>query len=390
MFDGYFYFFDDDWDTLTEKVDDGDISFTYPLNTVLDSPVTSLEHDGTNFWTMQDTSSGVIIKRWQIDDSIVKLKDAIDLAPNFDSDTFTVEHYHTTLSTAVSGGETIVQTDRYYDTVIASGSVLTLGPNSSNQYEDVNVTSVSGINITLSSGIQNTYATGDKVNFYNNLWVFNNYGAGTLHKINARTGAAITTYSGSYDNVTACTFARVNGPSQTSAVDALLYTTNDSVNLRYLNVNTLTIYGVAQMDNIQTDDLTIITIYDMAVFEDNVYRLQDEGTYYGTNNDWGSQYNYQTTPIRSFVDSITVTAYPPILPANAINISEITGNVEDQYGRGIIYKPVYWTDDDNYGYITVDPTYTDLFFGTGNTTTYYRAGVQVRTVTVTGRATQFD
>ncbi len=144
MFDGYFYMFDDDWDTLTEKVDDGSISFVYPLNIVLTSAVTSLEHDGINFWTMQDITGGVSIKRWQIDDSIVRLRDTIDLTPNFDSDTFTVEHYHTTLSTTASGGDTNIQINRYYDTVVISGSILTLGPNSSDQYEDVNVIAVSG------------------------------------------------------------------------------------------------------------------------------------------------------------------------------------------------------------------------------------------------------
>ncbi len=247
-----------------------------------------------------------------------------------------------------------------------------------------------GTNITLASGIQNSYDSGTEVNFYNNLWVFNNTGNGTLHKINARTGANIVTYSGTeYDNVMACTFARVLGPSS-SRVDTLIYAKTNSTNLRFLNIDSMSNYGVAIMDNIRIDQSTVIPIYDIAVYGDGIYRLQDEGTYYGTNNDWGSQYNYQLTPARSFVDSITVTAYPSILPANGVNIADITGNVLDQYGRGIVYKPVYWTDDDNYGYITVNPTYTDLFFGTGNTTTYYRAGIQVRQVTVTGRATQYD
>jgi hypothetical protein len=128
----------------------------------------------------------------------------------------------------------------------------------------------------------------------------------------------------------------------------------------------------------------------LAVYGDGIYRLQDEATYYGVDNDWGSQYNYQLTPARSFIDSITVTAYPTILPANGTNISTLTASVFDQYGRGAVYKPVFWTDDDNFGYVTIDPTYTDLFFGTGETTSYYRAGIQARTVTVTGRATQYD
>lgn len=390
MTDGYFYMFDDGGDTLTEKVDDGGTSFVYPLDTLLSNPVTSLEYDGINFWTMETVGPGVAIKRWQKNDSITTLQNTIDLTPSFVSDTFTVEHYHTTLSTTVSGGDTNIQINRYYDTVVISGSVLTLGPNSSEQYEDVNITAVSGTSITVSSGIQNSYDSGDEVNFYNNLWVFNNTGAGTLHKINARTGANITTYSGSgYDNIMACTFARVLGPSS-SRVDALMYVKSSSTNLSFLNIDSMTNYGVAIMDNIRRNQSTIIPIYDIAVYGDGIYRLQDEGTYYDTDNDWGSQYNYQVTPSRSFLNSITVAASPVILPANGVNITDITGTVLDQYGNGVVYKPVFWTEDDDYGYITTTTTYTDLFFGTGITTTYYRAGIQVRQVTITGRATQYD
>lgn len=390
MADGYFYMFDDDWDTLTEKVDDGQVSFAYPLNTSLSSQVYSLEYDGINFWTLQDITGGVSIKRWKIDGSIVRLENTIDLSPDFNSDAFTVEHYHTTLNSTISGGDSNIQINRYYNTVVVSGSILTLGPNDSEEYEDVEVVSVSGTTITLASGIQYDYTAGDEVNFYNHLWVFNNTGAGTLHKIDARTGANITTYSGSeYDNVTACTFARVLGPSS-SRVDTLMYVRSSANQLICLNINTMSNYGIADIDNIRADKSTIIPVYDIAVYGGAIYRLQDEATYYGVNNDWGSQYNYQVTPSRSFIDNITVAAYPEILPANATNISTITANVLDQYNRGAVYKPVFWTDDDDYGYITINPTYTDLFFGTGNSTTYYRAGVQVRKVTVTGRAIQYD
>jgi len=389
---GYFYYFDEDRNVLFEKIDDGDTSFTYPLNTSINTAVISLEHDGIYFWTMQDDGgTGVDIKRWELTRSIVRLRESFNFTPNFDSNAFTVEHYHTSLSSTISGGDSIIDVNKYYDSTIVSGSILTLGPNTSNQFEDVEVTLVSGSSLTLSSGIQYDYNSGDDVNFYNNLWIFNNFGAGALHKINARTGSIITTYNGSqYDNVTACTFANVDGPNQDSSVDTLAYAINNSTSLRFLNIDTQTNYGIALMDNVRTNGITIIPIYDLAIYGDNVYRLQDEGTYYGTNNDWGTQYNYQTTPLRSFINSITVTAFPAILPANGVNIAEARANVLDQYGRGAVYRPVYWTDDDNYGYITVNPTYTDLFFGTGNTNSYYRAGVQVRTVTIQGRVTQYD
>ena len=144
------------------------------------------------------------------------------------------------------------------------------------------------------------------------------------------------------------------------------------------------------MDNIRTDQSTVIPIYDLAIDDSTLYRLQDEATYYGTDNDWGSMYNYQVSTIRPFIDSITVTAHPLILPANAKNIAQVTAAVFDQYGSGAINKPVYFTDNDSVGYIITNPVYTDYFFGTGQTKTAYRAGVDVHTVNIEGTVTQND
>lgn len=384
---GYFYMMDDSWDSLVEKVDDGDISFTYPLSVLITSTVTSLEHDGINFWSMQNITGGVSIKRWQIENSIVELKDTFDFTPNFVSETFTVEHYHDTLASGVTASGTVIYLNNYIS-IVSSGISLTLGPNSSNQYEEVDVNTVSGSAIILISGTQNSYDSGDSVNFYNHLWIFNSYGNGTLHKVDAYIGSNIITYSGSeYDNTTACTFARVTGPFS-SAVDALVY--EKDANLKFLNINTMSLYESMIMDNLRADGVTHIKVYDLAIYGKTVYRLQDEAAYYGVNNDWGALYNYQISPIRSFVDSIVVTAYPTIVPANGYNVLEVTAVVKDQYDEGIVYKPVYFTDNDPIGYITINPAYTDIFFGTGKTTTYYKSGTVPATVTIEGTATQDD
>ena len=385
---GYFYMIDENWDALVEKIDDGSISFTYPLSVLITSTVTSLEHDGTNFWSMQDITGGTAIKRWQIENNIVELKDTFDFTPNFDSETFTVEHYHDTLVSGVTASGTVIYLNNY-TSVVSNGIVLTLGPNSFNQYEEVDVSTVSGSSIILVSGTQNSYDSGDNVNFYNHLWIFNSNGNGTLHKIDAYTGSNIITYSGSeYDNTTACTFARVEGPSS-SAVNALAY--EKDTNLKFLNIDTMTLYNSMIMDNLKADGVTHIKIYDLAIYGKTLYRLQDEAAYYGTDNDWGSLYNYQISPIRSFLDSIVVTAYPAIVPANAYNTVEVEAVVKDQYDEGVIYKPVYFTDDDSIGYITINPVYTDIFFGTGRTNpTYYKSGIVPATVTIEGTATQYD
>ena len=143
------------------------------------------------------------------------------------------------------------------------------------------------------------------------------------------------------------------------------------------------------MDNERVNQSTI-PIYDLAISGDTVYRLQNEATYYGSDNNWGSLYNYQVSVVRPFIDAITVTAFPLILPANARNITQVTATVLDQYGNGAKYKPVFFTDSDDVGYILINPAYTDYFFGTGQAKTAYRAGVKKHKVNIEGTVTQYD
>ena len=400
--DGYFYFFDADWDTLTEKVDDGDVSFVYPLDTAIGGGMREVHYDGANFWTLQNYGpGGIVIRRWRIESNrtLVKIKDefifANDGSNTYEAYAFGIEHYITSFNCTVSGGETTLCLSKYYDTTAASGVVLTLGPNDSDETEGVNIISVSGTDVVIASGTQYAYESGDQISFYKSLFVFNNFfgtsaASGTLFEFDGYTGALIAANGDTeYQDIDAAVFGRVrNALTANPDIDTLIYV--KSTNAKLLNISNLTTYGVAIIDNVQTDNSTVITVYDMAIYGRSLYRLQDEGTLFGTNNDWGSQYNYVVTPLRSFIDSITVTAFPTILPANGTNISEINATVLDQYGKGVIFKPVDWTDTDVNGYITITPSFTDVFFGTGLTVTYYRAGVIVQQVTVEGTATQYD
>jgi len=154
--------------------------------------------------------------------------------------------------------------------------------------------------------------------------------------------------------------------------------------------DTISYYGTMNMDNVRTDGSTVIPVHAISIYEDNLYRLQDEATYYGTDNDWGTQYNYQISPIRSFIDFITVGVYPQIIPATGRNAATITAVVRDQYGNGVINQPVMFSDDDSVGFISNPVIYTDPFFGTGRVTTGYISGVDIRTVTIEGETTQYD
>jgi hypothetical protein len=326
--------------------------------------------------------TGVLARRWQTLNHVCEVKKELPVIGNYNVKAFTVEHYHDTLSSGVLAGENVIRIDNYASTVV-SGSLLTLGPTTSGvDYEEVTVTSVSGQDITLSSGILYSYDLGNNVNFYNNLWIFNSAAAGTLHKINALTGSGITTYSGiGYDDITACTFYKVGGP-QISPKDYLAYYKNNRIN--YLDVGTMIVDTSMEIDN------GVYPIYDIAIVGNNLYRLQQRQVYYGVDTGLWSTYNYVLSTTRRFIDTVSVSAYPVILPNNATNVSEITALVNDQYGDGVWEKPVYFTDDDTVGFMTINPAYTDYFFGTGKAISYYKAGTAVRTVTVEGTATQFD
>lgn len=158
--------------------------------------------------------------------------------------------------------------------------------------------------------------------------------------------------------------------------------------VRYPDVSDI-YYGIMNMDNIQSDNTTVIPVYDIDVFGSDLYRLQKKAMYYQHDYLW-STYNYQVSPLRSFIDFITVEADPRILPANGRNVSIITSVTLDQYGDGVINKPITFTDDDPVGFITTETVYTDVFNGTGEAKTVYKAGVDLRTVTITAKATQYD
>jgi hypothetical protein len=158
--------------------------------------------------------------------------------------------------------------------------------------------------------------------------------------------------------------------------------------LRYPKI-TSTYYGIMTMDNIKNNQSTVIPIYDIDIDGDNLYRLQRDATYYGTDNTW-STYNYQISPIRSFVDFITVDSSTHILPATGRNTATIYSVTLDQYGQGVFNRPVTFTDDDPKGFITTKTVYTDVFYNTGRADTGYTSGTALRVVKIDAAVTQLD
>lgn len=401
--DGYYYMMDEDVDALIVKTDDGTQAFTYPLDTTIANTIKSIEHDGRNFWTLETVNSNSVrIRRWYIHNYVCKLRNTFDLvgggSHNYESEAFTIEHYHVNIG---AGGEAAGQANISINTggswalnsKLSSGMTVTLGPNSAGNIEEFTVNSVGTDYVNLNGSTSYPYDEGDPVNFYTNIWLFNNYNGtddstGALYKINGYTGSVMSkTAGGAYQDIKACTFYTVD-PSVFDTLDvahSLAYV--KATNMIFLNPADLNnSHGSMTMDNIQSDQATVIPIYDITIYESNIYRLQRKATYYGTTYDFVSgTYNYQLSTLDSFITSISLRAEPAILPADSASESEITAVVKNQFNLPVSGKNVYFTDDDTVGTITINPVGLNA---QGIAITRYKAGNQAREVRVTATVQQ--
>ena len=400
---GYFYTFDHDQDNLLQKTDDGNTAFSYPFDTLLantaNDDVTSTEFDGVYFWSLQNRSDRVSIKQWKIENYVCKLQRAFnyldsDSSHNYDSDAFSVEHYHTQFTSAATSGTSAVYIDDYsgnsalMDFITTSGAALTmhLGPNTNNEEEDVLVAATVSGGVTISGTLQYSYNTSDEVNFYTYLWMFNDYdglnSTGALYKFDAYTGEYVTKYSsGAYSSVDAATFYKVDPFSEVGEVDSLAYV--KGTNILFINTGaagaTLPYYGSMVMENVKLDEVTIITVYDLAMYDQNIYRLQE--TPDGTSTVW-SNYSYLLSTLDAFVTSIALDAAPATIAANLTSTSSITARVKDQFLEPITSRSVLFSiaGDAQATLIGSNPTNTN---SNGNATITVRAGDDAVELTVT-------
>jgi len=395
---GYFYMFDEAQDNLLQKTDDGNTSFTYPFDILMTNEVLSAEYDGVYFWSLEVGSGAddMTIKQWKIDNYICKLQKTFYFTESgshkYESEAFSVEHYHTTLNGATASGSSTLYLNKYSDhssmnftTTSGDPLILHLGPNSNDEEEDVQVSTTISGGVTISGTTQYSYDSGDNVNYYTNIWMFNNYdglnSTGALYKFDAYTGDYLTRYgSGAYKDVSAATFYNVNSFTDYGNVDTLAYVKSTNTLFMDISQGTLPHYGSMVMDNVRKDEATLIKIYDMVMDDQNVYRLQKEATYYDTDNAW-TYYSYQLSSLDSFVTSISLAAYPAIIAANQVSTSDIVAIVKDQFLQPIVSRLVYFSDDNTLGDITGGtPINTD---SDGKAQTIYKSGDDATEVKIT-------
>jgi len=383
--DGYYYMMDNDTDSLIVKTDDGTQAFSYPLDTVLGgNNIVSLEHDGRNFWSLEDSGANVIIRQWYLDNYVCKQRDSHTLA-GVTSEAFTVEHYHSTFGAAEAIGQTVLTITSTAGMNV--NDVIFLGPNSNGESEERTIkTIIDPSTLEVFVAIDYAYAEDDPVCTYHRLWVFDDEGGGKLHEYNPYTSTTVSsTLGGEYYSVKAATFYDMyHSIYKTSWSEAIAYV--KTTNILFTNPSTLTNFGSLAMDNVEDDQSTVIPMYDMAIDGSNIYRLQRKATYYGVTYTFSdSTYNYQLSTSTPFITSISLSAEPAILPANGVNNSTITAIVKDQFNQPISSKNVYFTDDDPNGFITASPIATNAG---GVAVTAYKAGTTAREVKITATAEQ--
>jgi len=401
--DGYFYMFDNDNKVVNCTVADGGMAFSYASLTSFNQ-IHQAHYDGFYFWTMEDgttAGSDLIFRKWIIEGAFIVQKGKYTLIGSsgehrYDSDAFCIEHYNTTFSgIALEGASSFYVNDISHFT---EGTNLTLGPNSNGFYEEITVTgTISGTGNTglvqMNFYLEHTYEDGDNITQAENIFLFNNYSNrtsnGALYKFN--TSGANLTYiehiaDDEYKNVLAATFGKFSTRHLGSNVSNIFYV--KSTTLKMLDPLDLSTTTTMVMDNIESDGSPVYTIYAIQIFGNTLYRLQRQAMYYGSNYTFlNSKYNYVMSPLRNFIDTITAGVYPQVLPANGVNIAIINATVKDQYGNLFSYRPVYFSDDDDHGYLGNLMVYSAM---NGVAINYYRSGIDVRTVTIDIYVSQFD
>lgn len=403
LVDGYFYMFDNTNNVVECTVADGDTAFSYTSLTTFNQ-LHQAHYDGFYFWTMEDgptAGSDLVFRKWLIEGAFITQKGKYSLIGTsgehrYDSDTFCIEHYNTTFSgTALEGSSSFYVNDIRR---MVPGTDLTLGPNSAGLYEEVTVTgTVSGTDnsglVQMNFYLLHTYEDGDVVTQAENIFLFNNYSNrtsnGALYKFNTsdnNLNYVNHTADDEYLNIKAATFGEFSTNHVGSSISNIFYVKN--TNLKMLDPLDLSITTTMVMDNIETDGSPVYTIYAIQVYGNTLYRLQRQAMYYGSNYTFSSStYNYVMSPLRNYIDTITAGVYPQVLPANGVNIAAISSTVKDQYGNLFAYRPVYYSDDDDHGFVGTSMMMTST---DGVSRNYYRSGLDVRTVTVSIYVSQYD
>lgn len=131
----YYYSMLDGSQVLQQKVDDGTVAFSYPLDTSIPGNIKELEWDGVYFWTLEDRAGadGITLRKWGIQAFICKQQQQFEFIDGpthtYNVDSFALEHYRLTvgINDNGSGGYTFNLQDIHVsdNSMLEPGDVLT-------------------------------------------------------------------------------------------------------------------------------------------------------------------------------------------------------------------------------------------------------------------------
>lgn len=422
--DGYFCTFNTDSNIVIKTTQTGNVVFTYPsVEAFLYGSYGSMIdicYDGSHFWTLNREGStrrtwseysasvygtytyDFAIKKWEIgENNTVNKIEQFDIVNANRNDivvpySFCVEAYQTVYSATVSGNTPYVKMEDHWDSArLESGDKLFLGPNSSGQSEFVTVTgTISDNTVGLTFYTNYTYEVGDPITFNKSIFLFNFFShkvdgnvesTGNLMRYDPNNGQLLSTeVDVEYRGIDATAFGYISAITTTPDFYSLVYIKNNDA--KFIDVDTSTVSLVMEIDNIQANGSTTIPVYNLVIHNDSLYRLQYRSMYYEADYTWTS-YNYVLSPIREYVDSVTASVNPTILPSNGVSVAEVRAIVHDQYSNPIHRSLIYVTDDNDTGFISTSPVYTNT---QGSAVTSYFSGLSPAEVTLTVTAHQVD
>ena len=206
--------------------------------------------DGSTFFTVEripdlnswgvdlGTSTQCLVKRWEINVpfSLLNLKQQTLYYTtgnyHYDIRAMSVEHYHRTFDFGQPSGQNYLEINNTSN--IESGSVLFLGPSSDTDNlkatEKVSVSFVVGNKVFLNSPTFYQYVDGDKITFFNNIYLISSKGYagdsryGTIFKHNVYSGTRLEyTTGGDYKHITAARWSTQVGAISAVSGSQLLF-----------------------------------------------------------------------------------------------------------------------------------------------------------------------
>lgn len=352
---------DDATTILRIKTSAGSLVADYSLSSNIVNDLIHLEYTGPSditavmdeltFFTVEKVSSSrCIIKRWEArpSSSQLNLKSQIIKQTSglyyYDLNAAAVEYYERTFSLHNPGGQDYLNINSA--SRITSGTRLFLGPSNDADNEGagefVTVSYRSGTTIYLTSDIVYQYVIGDQITFYTDVYLLSNLGVGgdssrgTLFKIDADSGSV-------GDINTDKVYQNINTSRWCSLTQTIASISNNNI----LFINPYASYSNWKsmfLNNIEDNNTTLITNYDV-LFEDySVYLLANKRTTRDddgnrTTENWGSWYNYVQNTLLPYSNSIEIYADKCTMIGQN-DTTTIYAKVVDQFGVGLSGKTV--------------------------------------------------